>query len=76
MSEVKKGLAGAYAAMMQMDAWKDLARYADAECEASMIRQDSKPAVELIVQEVCEDRGIRKGMKKLIQHAEFCREGI
>jgi hypothetical protein len=76
MNEAKKALANAYAIMMQTDAWKDLERYAIAERDASAKRIDDKPASDLNLGTVCEERGIRKGIFKLIQHAEFCKEGV
>jgi hypothetical protein len=69
-------LRSAYAAMMEMEAWKDLVRFCEDERDTSMKRMDAKSAAELALGEVCEERGIRKGIFKVIQHAEFKREGI
>lgn len=74
--EQKSSLQRAYTTMMAMDAWKDLERYADEERDASMRRMDSKAATDLSLGEVCEERGLRKGMHKLILHAEQRKEGI
>lgn len=76
IKEDKKALADAYNSMMQLAAWKDLERYADDERHASMRRMDDKSASNLSLGEVCEERGIRKGIFKLIQHAQQRAEGI
>lgn len=76
MNDAKKSLMNAYASMMQMDAWKDLERFAILERDASAKRIDDKPASELNLGSVCEERGIRKGLFKIIKHAEQCREGV
>ncbi len=76
MNEGKKHLAGVYAAMMASEAWADLVRYADSERELSMKRIDDTSAADLSLGHVCEERGVRKGLMKLIQHAEYCKEGI
>lgn len=75
-TEEKKALADAYNSMMMTSAWKDLERYADGEKESSMKRMDSKSASTLSLGEVCEERGLRKGISKIIDHAKQCREGI
>jgi hypothetical protein len=72
----KNRWASSYGSMMQSEAWKDLERYALAEREASMQRIDVKNASDLSLGEVCEERGIRKGIFKLMQHAEFKKQGI
>jgi hypothetical protein len=72
----KKELIAMYTAMMQTDGWKHLVDFAEKEREQSMKRMDSKPAADLSLGEVCEERGIRKGIFKIIQHAEFCRDGV
>lgn len=74
--EAKKAKAKNYASMMATDGWSDLVKYADAERDLSMRRMDVKSAADLSLGEVCEERGIRKGLHKLIQHAEFCRDGV
>jgi hypothetical protein len=76
ISDEKKERASAYQNMMQMPAWKDLEKYASEERISSMKRMDEKPAAILSLGDVCEERGIRKGIFKIIQHAEQCREGI
>lgn len=65
-----------YRVMMNMDAWKDLERYAEAERMKSVERSDMKSAANLTLSEICEERGIRKGMQKLIQYALQKGEGI
>jgi hypothetical protein len=76
MASEKKPLSGAYAALMQSEAWKDFVDYADKQCDSSMRMIDSKSACDLSLGEVCEERGFRKGMKKLIRYAEDCRDGV
>lgn len=74
--EQKKQLSSAYHSMMAMDAWQDLVAYAKEERESSFKRSDSKSAGDLTIGEICEERGIRKGLFKLLQYAEFKREGV
>lgn len=74
--EQRVSRASLYAQMVESAAWKDLERWADAERIESMKRVDDKDASALNLGTVCEERGIRKGLLKLIQHAHFCREGI
>jgi hypothetical protein len=76
LSDIKKRIAGEYAAMMQSEAWKDLEAWSKLERAASFQRVDDKPINELIVPFTCEERGIRKGILKVLQHAEQCREGV
>jgi hypothetical protein len=75
-SDQKKSLRGAYHAMMQMPAWEDLESFAMEEREGSIKRLDAKSASNTTQGEFCEERGFRKGLMKLIQHAEQCREGV
>ncbi len=72
----KKALAAAYQSMMRMPAWEDLERFGNFEREASMQRIDVKPAKDLSLGEVCEERGIRKGIFKIVQRAKQCRDGV
>ena len=74
--EEKKSMSSAYHSMMVTDAWQDLVAYAKSEIESSYKRMDSKSATELRIGDVCEERGIRKGLLKILQHADFKREGI
>lgn len=76
VSEDKKAHTDAYRTLMNMDAWKDFEQFANAEVDASRKREDSKHASDLTIGYVCEERGIRKGILKLIQHAEQKREGV
>lgn len=76
MKDAKQSRASDYAAMMNMAAWSDLVAYAEAERDASIKSIDDKSAADLNINVVCEQRGIRKGIFKLIQHAEQCREGV
>lgn len=61
-------LAQAYELMMHSDAWKDLEKFMLDEKDASMKRVDSKAAADLTIGEVCEERGIRKGILKIFRH--------
>lgn len=70
------GQARDYSVMMEMPAWKDLERYAKEEKDASFRREDSKTATNLSLNEVCEERGIRKGMERLLRYAEEKKEGV
>ncbi len=74
--EEKKAMASAYRQMMQLPAWKDLEKYCAGERDASMKRMDVKPATDLSLGEVCEERGIRKGIHKVIMHALQRCEGV
>lgn len=74
--ESKKAMSNAYHSMMAMEAWQDLTAYAKQERELSLKRMDSKSAAELTLGEICEECGIRKGLLKILQHAEFKREGV
>lgn len=72
----RKQLADNYAAMAQMPAWADLLAYLLEERGASVKRSDVKSAAELTIGEVCEERGIRKGLTKILQHVDFRKEGV
>lgn len=72
----RKQLADNYAAMMQMQAWADLEQYLKDEILLSVNRSDSKSAAEITIGEVCEERGLRKGLNKVLQHALFRKEGV
>jgi hypothetical protein len=74
--EEKKTISNAYHTMMATDGWSDLVSYVNDERELSFKRVDSKPAAELTLSQVCEEAGIRKGMAKILQHAEFKRDGV
>lgn len=68
-------LKGQFEAMIASDAWKALEAWVAHECDESMRRHDSKPANDLKINEYCEDRGIRKGMRKVLQQAHSFSEG-
>jgi hypothetical protein len=74
--EAKKARVNAYQTLMQMPGWKDLEKWAENEKFLSMKRMDEKSASSLSLGEVCEERGIRKGIMKILNYAEQCREGI
>lgn len=69
-------MAAGYKSMMVSAAWQDLERYAKEERDNSMKRIDCTPADELVIQTVCEERGIRKGIWKVIQFAQQRSEGV
>lgn len=75
-TEERKNLAKAFELMMSMEAWKVLEDYSARECESSMQRMDSKSASILSLGEVCEERGFRKGIRKILKYAKDCKEGI
>lgn len=76
VTEEKKALSEAYRMMMLLPAWRDLEHYAETEVESSVKRVDNKSASDLTLGYVCEERGVRKGIRKLIQHAEQKRDGV
>lgn len=76
MNAVKERLKSEYTQMMETPAWKNLVAYAENERDASIKSIDDKSAADLNINVVCEQRGIRKGIFKLIQHAEQCRDGV
>lgn len=61
--------------MMESLAWKDFVKYAEGEKTMSVQKVDDKPASELNLGMVCEERGIRKGILRLIQYAERKKAG-
>lgn len=65
-----------YAQMMAMPAWKDLVGYAEDERVLSIKKVDDRAAADLNLNTVCEERGIRIGMRKLMHHADQRLEGI
>jgi len=75
-AQERKALSDAYFAMVQMDAWEDLERFIVDEREASVRRSDTRSAAEITLAEVGEERGIRKGLDKILKHVMFRKEGI
>jgi hypothetical protein len=75
-SDEKKSLASAYRSMMQTPAWKDLEIFANTERDASIRSIDVKNACDLNINTVCEQSGIRKGISRIIQHAQQRSEGV
>lgn len=75
-SDEKKSLQSAYQSMMYSAAWLDLERYASDERDASIKRVDDKNASDLNLGSVCEERGIRKGIFKIIKYAQQRGEGV
>lgn len=74
--EERQRRAGNYAAMMSSEAWKDLEKWAKEESAASHQRMDDTAASELNLAVICEERGLRKGIEKLLKHADYCRAGV
>ena len=64
-----------FEAMMNMPAWKLMEDWAKQEREESMKRMDNKAASDLNINVVCEERGIRIGLRKFLQKAEQMRAG-
>ena len=75
-SEDKKAIANAYEVMTSMPAWKELVQFIEAEKEHSINRLDVKPAKDVSVGDYCEERGYRKGLEKILQHAEYRKSGV
>lgn len=73
---INKERADIYRRMMESDGWKDLEAFALRERDQSMQRMDSTSASDLTIGQVCEERGIRKGIMKILQRAQQCREGV
>lgn len=76
IAEKDHGLSSAYIALIQSDGWKDLEHFMDMEREASMRRIDSKAASELTVGEICEEKGIRKAINKILRYVQDRKNGI
>ena len=72
MSNAKKDM---YLALTNSHAWKDLESWATHEADASMKSIDNTPATELNLGKVCEERGYRRGLMRIIQQAKFMAEG-
>ena len=64
-----------YAQLITMNAWKDLERWVTSEVEKSMRGIDSIAAKDLSVNHVCEERGNRKGIQRVIHYAKGVAEG-
>lgn len=65
-----------YLALFNSEVWKDLEAFMNQEREASMKRIDSKSAADLTLGEVCEERGIRKGLLKVLMHVNNRKNGM
>jgi hypothetical protein len=64
-----------YANLMNMPAWKDIEKWANEEAERSMRMMDAISAKDLSVNHVCEERGLRKGIFKVIRYVKDQAEG-
>lgn len=60
--------------MMNSPAWKDLEAWALDERDRSMKSVDSIAAKDLSINHVCEERGYRNGIKKLIDQAHYVKD--
>jgi hypothetical protein len=69
LTDEQKARASNYAALLNMEAWRDLVRVANDEISRSMTSQDSKDASDLNINTVCEERGYRKGIRWVLQEA-------
>lgn len=74
--EGKKSFANAYASLMEMAAWRDVVQFIKDEKAQSIKRLDDKSAKDVSLSEYCEERGYRKGLEKILQHAEFRKSGV
>lgn len=74
ITDLPKTLRTAYAEMMNSLAWKDLEAWALDERERSMKSVDSIAAKDLSINHVCEERGYRNGIKKLIDQAHYVKD--
>lgn len=64
-----------FAQMITLSAWKRLEKWAEEESDRSMRMIDGISAKDLSVNHVCEERGLRKGILKVIQYANGQAEG-
>ena len=71
-----KTLMAEFSSMMESQAWKKLDAWSKEERESSLKRTDGTSVTDLSLGMVCEERGIRKGILKVIQYAENCRAGL
>lgn len=65
----------AFSVLVRSNAWQRLEAWVAHEVDSSIRLQDAKPADELNLGTVCEERGIRKGMMRVIQEAKGKAEG-
>lgn len=75
MSDEKKSAATAYENMMQLAAWKDMAQFIESEKAQSIKRLDDKSSKDVTMGDYFEERGYRKGLEKILKHAEFRKSG-
>lgn len=71
-----KSFQAIYVALVTSEAWKDIEEYIKNEIDLSMRRVDDKPASDLNLGVVCEERGIRKGLLKILRYVETKAEGV
>ena len=77
MSDDKKtAVARAYDALTQTEAWKDLVAFAEGELVRSANVADSTGIKDLDIRVVCDERGFRRGIRALLAHVEFKKQGI
>lgn len=63
--------ANSYRDMCNLWAWKDLVRIIEEEKIASVTRCDSIPTKEMSLSLVSEERGIRKGLNKILSEVGY-----
>jgi cell wall assembly regulator SMI1 len=64
-----------FEAMLASEAWKKLEQWVAEEQERSITIVDAIPAKDISSNHYCEERGLRKGMAKVLQQAHFFAEG-
>ena len=72
MSEDAKAIerANAYRQMCQMWAWKDLMKIVEDVKEETVSREDSYATKDLSLVLIAEDRGIRRGLNRLLSEVD------
>lgn len=74
LTEEQKVRATRFESLLQMEGWKELERMAEAEIALSRETQDNRPAKDVTVNEYCEERGYRKGIRWLLKEASRIKE--
>lgn len=73
---MNKERASLYGALLNLNAWHDLETFAAHEIDASMRRMDAKSAADLSLGEVCEERGVRRGIRLILDEAKRRAQGL
>ena len=61
--------------LVKLDAWRELEKWIDQECQNSMKRMDNIDAQDLKLNQVCEERGYRNGLRKVLREVRQRAEG-